>query len=179
MCSCFLCLVFLFGSLLWISEVPVFSTNIPCSLVKRFSLKQPGKWPKCVDGLILQCRGGRECLSMDGLLAVFINKRLPCLYLSSESASFKSVKGEISAFCLRKSYGKHRNMKCSLCLMYKSISRQVAFQSAQIKQNCLAQTYQRRNKSQVVGPGADGQYLLKASYFFLAKCPPDQTPSFR
>lgn len=33
-----LCLVFIFGSLLWISVVPVFSTNIPCSLVKTSSL---------------------------------------------------------------------------------------------------------------------------------------------
>lgn len=70
-------------------------------------------------------------------------------------------------------------MKCSLCLMYKSIPRQVASQSAQIKQNCLAQTYQRRNKRQVAGLGADGQYLPRASYFRLAKCPPGQIPPFR
>lgn len=77
----------------------------------------------------------------------------------------------------KKSYGRHRNKKCSFCLMCEYIPRQVASPLAQIKQNWLAETYQqsRRNNGQVVRPGADGKYLLRSSVL-LVKSPSNQVP---
>lgn len=81
------------------------------------------------------------------------------------------LKVKVSALCLK-------NQKCSFCFMLEYISRQVASQPAQVKQNRLAETYQwsRRNNSRVVGQGADGEYLLKSSVL-LVKSPSSQVPS--
>lgn len=61
-----LCLVFLFGSVLWNCVVPVFSTNIPCPLVKPFSstlaCNSQANERKSVDGLIHQSWGKRRVL---------------------------------------------------------------------------------------------------------------------
>lgn len=70
---------------------------------------------------------------------------------------------------LKKSYGKHRNKKCSLCLMHEYIPQQVASQLAQIKQNWLADACQqsRRNNDLVAGPGADGNIDSDLQVFLL------------
>lgn len=125
-----------------------------------------------MDGLIHQSYGNRGDPSRCGSLPIFVNKRLPCLYLFFSSQHFlKSAEGESEFFVFKKSYGGHRNKKCSFCLMREYIPRQVASQLAQIKQNWLAETYQqsRRNNGQVAGPGADGKYL--DLQFFLLRVP--------
>lgn len=86
---------------------------------------------------------------------------------------------KVRALCLKKkSYGKHGNKKYSLRLMRESVPQQVASQLAQIKQNWSVETYQqsRRDNGQVVGPGADGEYLLRSSAL-LVKSPSNTVPS--
>lgn len=82
---------------------------------------------------------------------------------------------------LKKSYGKHRNKKCSLCLRREYIPQQVASQLAQIKQNWLADVCQqsRRNSDRVAGPGAGGTIDLDLQVFLLRVPLTKHLPSVR